>query len=115
MHSPWTAWLQMLFPLLKTYPQIPQTMPHSLLCFKSLFGIFEPKQLFMFLLCVRVFCLGVCLRMMCAQCPQRPEQGVRAGVTDGWKPHVGLGMRAGSLEEQPVLLTAESSLQLCIT
>lgn len=62
-----------------------------------------------------LFCLNVCACTKCIQCPQRPEEGFgssETGIADGyllprrcWEPNPGL------LQEQPMCLMAEPSLQ----
>ena len=51
----------------------------------------------------------------CAQSPQRPKEGIRfsgTGITDRCEPAGGCWeLNLGPLEKQPVLLTAEPSLQ----
>ena len=37
--------------------------------------------IFNFILCVWVFCLHVCLCIVCIQCPWKPEEGVRSPGT----------------------------------
>jgi len=74
--------------------------------------------------CMHV-CMYVCygcfayLYLMCTWCPQRPEEGIgvpRATVTDGYKPPCGCWeSNLSPLEEQPVLLTFELSLQLPVS
>ena len=50
---------------------------------------------------------------MHAWCPQKPEEGAGARVTDSCEsPHGCWKWNLGSLEEQQVLLTDESSVQL---
>lgn len=50
---------------------------------------------------------------MYAWCPQKPEEGAGAGVADSCEsPHGCWKWNLGSLEEQQVLLTDESSVQL---
>ena len=57
----------------------------------------------------------LCLDTMCAWCAWRPEEGAGSfgtGVTDDGEPPCGCWMpNLGPLEEQPVLLTSEPSLQ----
>ena len=64
---------------------------------------------------VCVFCLNVRLCTMCVPCPWSPEEGVKflgTGVKDGCEPLCGCWeWDLGPLEEQPVLLTTEPSLQ----
>ena len=59
----------------------------------------------LFILCIWVFCLHVCLYTTYIQCPQRSEEGVRSPGTEFF---------CGSLEQSPgppVLLTAKHSLR----
>ena len=55
------------------------------------------------------------LYTMCVYCPLKPEEGVRTsgtGVMDGCRLPCGCWeLNSGPLEEQPVLLTTEPSLQ----
>ena len=68
--------------------------------------------LFNFILCVFVFCIHVCL---CITYMQYPKEGIRSpetGVTDHCElPCVCLESNLRPLQEQPVLLITEPSLQ----
>ena len=55
----------------------------------------------------------VCLFSMCVHCPWRTEEGVRTGVTGGYKLLYGCWEQSlGPLEEQPVAMTVELSASL---
>lgn len=61
------------------------------------------------MLCIWVFCLHICLCIVCMWCPQRPEEGIRfpgTQVRDDQKPQCGSWeLNSCPLQEQPVLLT----------
>ena len=66
-------------------------------------------------MCVHVFLL-VCMCTTCMQYPRRPEEDIgslETGVPGGGElPRGCWGLDLGHLEEQPLLLTTEPSLQL---
>lgn len=68
-----------------------------------------------FLLCSCVFCVRVCMRTTCVQWSRKPEEGsdlIGTGVTDSCQPPCrSWESNPGPLEEQSVLLTAETSFQ----
>lgn len=70
----------------------------------------------LFFSCVWVFYLHLFLCRPCVQCPQSPVQEFRSsesGITDHCKIPCGCrGSNPGCLEEQPVLLMSEPSLQV---